>query len=134
MGRLLNGSCSGYLVLANAHIPEADVVFTGDFDHEASLLGLLGMKAPGELTAASAAPAIANGVYHATGTPVRNLPITVETRRQSRMPWRPGSVPGAPFGQSAWRGRSRGRHVGWPGQELAASDSCHGAGSDRCDE
>jgi xanthine dehydrogenase YagR molybdenum-binding subunit len=76
MGRSFNGSYSGYLVPTNAHIPEADVEFTGDFDHEPSLVGA---KALGELTAASAAPAIANGVYHATGTPVRDLPITVET-------------------------------------------------------
>lgn len=61
---------------ANADIPELDVLFVGDFDEEASLLGAKGL---GELTAVSVAPAIANAVYHVTGKRVRDLPITVES-------------------------------------------------------
>jgi xanthine dehydrogenase YagR molybdenum-binding subunit len=75
MGRLLNRDYSGYLVPTNADIPELDILFLGEFDEEASPLGAKGL---GELTAISVAPAIANAVYHATGTRVRNLPITVE--------------------------------------------------------
>jgi xanthine dehydrogenase YagR molybdenum-binding subunit len=75
LGRFLNRNYSGYLVPANADIPELDVVFVGGFDEEASPLGTKGI---GELSAASVAPAIANAVYHATGKRVRDLPITVE--------------------------------------------------------
>jgi xanthine dehydrogenase YagR molybdenum-binding subunit len=37
-----------------------------------------GAKGARELTAVSVAPAIANAVYHATGTRVRDLPIAVK--------------------------------------------------------
>ena len=75
LARNLSRNFSGYLVPANADIPELDVVFAGDFDEEASLLGSKGL---GELTATSVAPAIANAVHHATGNRVRDLPITAE--------------------------------------------------------
>jgi xanthine dehydrogenase YagR molybdenum-binding subunit len=75
MGHFLNRNYSGYLVPTNADIPEIDVIFVREFDEEASQLGAKGL---GELTAVSVAPAIANAVYHATGTRLRDLPITVE--------------------------------------------------------
>ena len=59
----------------NADIPELDVLFVGDFDDEASPIGVKGL---GELTAVSVVPAIANAVYHATGERIRDLPITLE--------------------------------------------------------
>ena len=74
-GRFLHRNYSGYLVPTNADIPELEVLFVGDFDEEASPLGVKGL---GELTAVSVAPAIANAVYHATGKRVRDLPITLE--------------------------------------------------------
>jgi xanthine dehydrogenase YagR molybdenum-binding subunit len=74
-GRFLNRNYSGYLVPTNADIPKLDVLFVGEFDEEASPLGAKGL---GELTAVSVAPAIANAVYHATGTRARDLPITLE--------------------------------------------------------
>src|SRR5438445_1160078 len=75
LGRFLNRNLSGYLVPTNADIPQLDILFVGDFDDEASPIGVKGM---GELTAVSVSPAIANAVYHATGARVRDLPITVE--------------------------------------------------------
>jgi len=75
MGRFINRNYSGYLVPTNADIPELDVLFVGEFDEEASPLGVKGL---GELTAVSVAPAIANAVYHGTGKRVRDLPITLE--------------------------------------------------------
>ena len=75
LGQFINRNYSGYLVPTNADIPKFDVLFVGDFDAEASPLGTKGL---GELTAVSVAPAIANAVYHATGTRVRDLPITIE--------------------------------------------------------
>ena len=73
--RFLHRNYSGYLVPTNADIPELDVIFAGEFDSEASLLGAKGM---GELTAVAVAPAIVNAIYHATGKRIRDLPVTVE--------------------------------------------------------
>jgi xanthine dehydrogenase YagR molybdenum-binding subunit len=75
MGRFLNRNYSGYLVPTSADIPKLDILFVGEFDEEASPIGVKGL---GELTAVSVAPAIANAVYHATGKRVRDLPITLE--------------------------------------------------------
>jgi xanthine dehydrogenase YagR molybdenum-binding subunit len=75
LGQFINRNYSGYLVPTNADIPKLDALFVGEFDEEASPLGVKGL---GELTAVSVAPAIANAVYHATGQRVRELPITVE--------------------------------------------------------
>src|SRR2546425_5730622 len=75
LGRFLHRNYSGYLVPTNADIPTLDILFVGEFDEEASPLGAKGL---GELTAVPVAPAIGNAVYHATGTRVRDLPITVE--------------------------------------------------------
>ena len=75
MGRYLHRNYSGYLVPTNADIPELEVIFAGEFDSEASLLGSKGL---GELTAVSVSPAIVNAVYHATGKRIRDLPVTAE--------------------------------------------------------
>jgi xanthine dehydrogenase YagR molybdenum-binding subunit len=75
LSRFMNRNFSGYLIASNADIPDLDVLFVGEFDEEASPLGTKGL---GELTAVSVAPAIANAVYHATGSRVRDLPITAE--------------------------------------------------------
>ena len=74
-GQFINRNYSGYLVPTNADIPELDVLFVDGFDEEASPLGAKGL---GELSVVSVAPAITNAVYHATGTRVRDLPITIE--------------------------------------------------------
>ncbi len=66
MGRFLNRNYSGYLVTTNADIPELDILFLGEFDEEATPL----RKSLGELAAVPVAPAIANALYHATGTRV----------------------------------------------------------------
>jgi xanthine dehydrogenase YagR molybdenum-binding subunit len=71
----MNRNFSGYLVPANADIPELEVLFVGEYDEQGSLLGTKGL---GELTTTSVAPAIANAVYHATGTRMRDLPISAE--------------------------------------------------------
>jgi xanthine dehydrogenase YagR molybdenum-binding subunit len=62
-------------VPTSADIPELDVLFVGEFDADASPIGVKGL---GELTSVSVAPAIANAVYHATGRRIRHLPITIE--------------------------------------------------------
>jgi xanthine dehydrogenase YagR molybdenum-binding subunit len=59
----------------NADVTDIDVSFVDDFDEKASLIGARGI---GELGAIGIGPAIANAVFHATGTRVRDLPIRLE--------------------------------------------------------
>lgn len=59
----------------NADVPELDATFLNSADPHT---GPLGAKGLGELVLVGVAPAIANAVFHATGTRVRHLPITLE--------------------------------------------------------
>ena len=73
-GRLVTTSLAEYVVPANADVRELDVLFVGEPDS----MTPLGTKGVGELAIAGMAAAIANAVYHATGTRVRSLPISIE--------------------------------------------------------
>jgi xanthine dehydrogenase YagR molybdenum-binding subunit len=74
-GRYLSKNLAGVMVPVNLDIPEIDVFFVEENDPQASLIGARGI---GELGAVGVAPAIANAVYHATGTRIRDLPIRIE--------------------------------------------------------
>jgi xanthine dehydrogenase YagR molybdenum-binding subunit len=73
-GRLATTSLAEYVVAVNADVREIDVLFVGDPDP----MTPLGTKGIGELAIAGMAAAIANAVYHATGTRIRSLPISIE--------------------------------------------------------
>jgi CO/xanthine dehydrogenase Mo-binding subunit len=73
-GRLVNTSLGDYLVATNADVPNIDVLFVGEPDP----MTAIGTKGIGELALIGMAPAIANAVYHATGTRIRSLPISLE--------------------------------------------------------
>jgi xanthine dehydrogenase YagR molybdenum-binding subunit len=73
-GRLVTTSLADYVVAANADVRDLDVLFVGQPDS----MTALGTKGVGELAIAGMAAAIANAVYHATGTRVRSLPISIE--------------------------------------------------------
>jgi xanthine dehydrogenase YagR molybdenum-binding subunit len=75
LGRFLSKNLAGYLVPVNADVPNIDASFVHDFDGKVSPIGARGI---GELGAIGVGPAIANAVFHATGTRVRGLPIQVE--------------------------------------------------------
>jgi xanthine dehydrogenase YagR molybdenum-binding subunit len=74
-GRVMNNNLADYLVPTHADIPDIQVISVGIPDMQASILG---GKAVGELGIVGVAAAIANAVHHATGTRVRDLPITME--------------------------------------------------------
>jgi xanthine dehydrogenase YagR molybdenum-binding subunit len=74
-GRLINSNLEGYLVPVNADVPRIDVRFVGEPDRHISSLGARGV---GEIGNTGSAAAVANAVYHATGTRVRDLPITCD--------------------------------------------------------
>jgi xanthine dehydrogenase YagR molybdenum-binding subunit len=73
-GRLATTSLAEYVVAVNADVRDVDVLFVGDPDP----MTPLGTKGIGELAIAGMAAAIANAVYHATGTRIRSLPISIE--------------------------------------------------------
>jgi xanthine dehydrogenase YagR molybdenum-binding subunit len=73
-GRLVTTSLADYVVAANANVRELEVLFVGEPDS----MTPLGTKGVGELAIAGMAAAIANAVYHATGTRIRSLPISIE--------------------------------------------------------
>jgi xanthine dehydrogenase YagR molybdenum-binding subunit len=73
-GRLVNTSLADYVVAVNADVRDVDVLFVGQPDP----MTPLGAKGVGKLAIAGMAAAIANAVYHATGTRVRSLPISIE--------------------------------------------------------
>jgi xanthine dehydrogenase YagR molybdenum-binding subunit len=73
-GRLVTTSLAEYVVAVNADVRDVDVLFVGQPDS----MTPLGTKGVGELAITGMAAAIANAVYHATGTRVRSLPISIE--------------------------------------------------------
>ena len=73
-GRLVTTSLAEYVVAVNADVRDLDVLFVGEPDS----MTPLGTKGIGELAITGMAAAIANAVYHATGTRIRSLPISIE--------------------------------------------------------
>ena len=73
-GRLVTTSLAEYVVAVNADVRDVEVLFVGEPDS----MTPLGTKGIGELSITGMAAAIANAVYHATGTRVRSLPISIE--------------------------------------------------------
>jgi xanthine dehydrogenase YagR molybdenum-binding subunit len=73
-GRVVTTSLADYVVAANADVRDIDVLFVGQPDS----MTPIGTKGIGELSIVGMAAAIANAVYHATGTRVRSLPISIE--------------------------------------------------------
>lgn len=72
-GRVMNANLAEYLVPVCADVHALDAVFVPGGDPVANPLGVKGVA---ELGLCGVAPAIANAVWHATGTRVRELPIT----------------------------------------------------------
>ena len=73
--RWVNTDLAEYAVPVNADVPEVRAIFVEEEDRHINPLGVKGI---GELGITGVAAAIANGVYHATGVRVRDLPIRIE--------------------------------------------------------
>jgi CO/xanthine dehydrogenase Mo-binding subunit len=73
-GRLVTTSLAEYIIAVNADVRDVDVLFVGQPDS----MTPLGTKGIGELAITGMAAALANAVYHATGTRFRSLPISIE--------------------------------------------------------
>ena len=74
-GRIVNGNLADYLVPVNADVPEIETILVEAPDFVTTPLGVKGI---GELPTVGVAAAIANAVYHATGTRIRELPIRLD--------------------------------------------------------
>src|SRR3954465_2601003 len=78
-GRIMNANYAEYHVPVNADVQDIEVIFVEEQD---DIINPLGIKGVGEIGIVGVASAIANAVYHATGTRVRDLPITLDKLRR----------------------------------------------------
>ena len=74
-GRYVNADLAEYHVPVNADVGEIDVIFVDEDDPHVNPLGVKGI---GEIGTTGVVASIANAIYHATGTRVRDLPITLD--------------------------------------------------------
>ena len=74
-GRYVNADLAEYHVPVNADIGSLDVTLVNEVDPYVNPIGVKGI---GEIGITGVAAAIANAVYNATGTRVRDLPITLD--------------------------------------------------------
>jgi xanthine dehydrogenase YagR molybdenum-binding subunit len=71
--RMVTRDLADYHVPVHADVPDLEVLLVAEDDPHVNALGAKGL---GELSTPGVAAAIANAVYHATGTRIRDLPIT----------------------------------------------------------
>jgi xanthine dehydrogenase YagR molybdenum-binding subunit len=71
-GRIMNADLAEYHVPVNADVPSIDVLMIDEHDPHVNALGIKGV---GEIGITGSAGAVANAVWHATGTRVRRFPI-----------------------------------------------------------
>ncbi|HVJ43039.1 MAG TPA: xanthine dehydrogenase family protein molybdopterin-binding subunit [Dongiaceae bacterium] len=74
-GRIMNGDFAEYHVPVNADVPSLDAILVPEDD---PYINPLGVKGVGEIGVTGTVGAIANAVWHATGTRVRRFPIRLE--------------------------------------------------------
>lgn len=74
-GHVVNHDLAGYHIAANADVGVLEAYWVDATDEHTNVMGSKGI---GEIAIVGTAAAIANAVYHATGTRVRDLPITLD--------------------------------------------------------
>jgi xanthine dehydrogenase YagR molybdenum-binding subunit len=74
-GHFVNHDLAEYHVPVSADVPDLNVVFLEEPDHNANVLGSKGI---GELGVCGAGAAVANAIFNATGVRVREFPITLD--------------------------------------------------------
>lgn len=73
--RLINTNLADYMVPVNADVPSVEIIMVPEHDTRVNPLGVKGI---GEIGIVGMNAAIANAVFHATGTRLRELPIRME--------------------------------------------------------
>ena len=74
-GRIMNHNLAEYHVPAHADVQDIEVIFVEEEDDKASPIGVKGL---GEIGIVAVGAAVANAIYHATGTRHRHFPITID--------------------------------------------------------
>jgi xanthine dehydrogenase YagR molybdenum-binding subunit len=74
-GRFMNHNLAEYHVPVNADVHDIDVILVEEHD---AIVNPLGVRGLGELGIVGTAAAIANAVFHATGSRIRDLPVTLD--------------------------------------------------------
>jgi xanthine dehydrogenase YagR molybdenum-binding subunit len=74
-GRIMNHNLAEYHVPAHADVQDIEVIFVEEEDDKASPIGVKGL---GEIGIVGIGAAVANAIYHATGTRHRHFPITID--------------------------------------------------------
>jgi xanthine dehydrogenase YagR molybdenum-binding subunit len=74
-GRILNADIAEYYVPVNADVPPMEALMIDEYD---AYVNALGIKGVGEIGVTGSAGAVANAVWHATGTRVRRFPIGID--------------------------------------------------------
>jgi xanthine dehydrogenase YagR molybdenum-binding subunit len=74
-GRVMNANLGEYHVPVNADVPSLDAILVEEIDPHVNALGIKGV---GEIGITGTAGAVANAVWHATGTRIREFPITLD--------------------------------------------------------
>jgi xanthine dehydrogenase YagR molybdenum-binding subunit len=74
-GRVMNADLAEYHIPVNADVPSVEALLIEEHDPHVNALGIKGV---GELGITGTVGAIANAVWHATGTRVRRFPIRIE--------------------------------------------------------
>jgi xanthine dehydrogenase YagR molybdenum-binding subunit len=74
-GRTLNANLADYHVPVNADVPSMQALMVEEHDPHVNALGIKGV---GEIGITGSAGAVANAVWHATGTRVRRFPIGID--------------------------------------------------------
>jgi xanthine dehydrogenase YagR molybdenum-binding subunit len=73
--RYINDNLADYLVPVNADTPSVEIIMVPEHDEGVNPLGVKGI---GEIGIVGMNAAVANAVFHATGTRIRDLPVRVE--------------------------------------------------------
>jgi xanthine dehydrogenase YagR molybdenum-binding subunit len=73
--RYINDNLADYLVPVNADTPLVEIIMVPEHDEGVNPLGVKGI---GEIGIVGMNAAVANAVFHATGTRIRDLPVRVE--------------------------------------------------------
>lgn len=79
-GRPANPDLAGYHIAAHADVPDIEADFVPDTDPDDPS----GIKGIGEIGTVGTAAAVANAVWHATGTRHRTLPIRLDRTLEAR--------------------------------------------------
>ena len=74
-GRTLNANLAEYHIPVNADVPSVEAIMVDEHDPHVNALGIKGV---GEIGVTGSAGAVANAVWHATGTRVRRFPIRID--------------------------------------------------------